>query len=326
MTSRREFISLLGGAAAAWPVAARGQQRGKLPTIGYLGVGTPESWSSWTAAFIDRLRELGWVEGRNVAIAYRWAEGRDERYSELATEFSRMNVDVIVTGGGAIRAAMEATSAIPIVFAVANDPVGAGYVASLARPGGNVTGLTLQAPDLAGKRIELLRELVPNLSTLAILGNAGNSGAVLEMKEIAALAGRLGLEIITLETRRTEDIAPAIETVAGRANALYVCTDALINTNNVRVNIFALAARLPTMFNGRHYIAAGGLISYGPNTSDLFRRAAGHVDKILRGIKPGEVPVEQPTKFDLTVNLITARALGLTVPPMLLARADEVIE
>jgi putative ABC transport system substrate-binding protein len=326
---RRTFITLLLGGAGAFSGLTdsnRAHAQGKLRTVGFLGVGTSESWSGFTAAFVERLRELGWVEGSTVAINYRWAEGRDQRFAELAAGLVRANVDVIVTGGGAVQAVKQATSTIPIVFAVANDPVGAGYVASLARPGGNLTGLTLQAPDLAGKRIELLREVVPGLHQLAILGNMGNAGSVNEMSEVATLAGVLGLETVNLEVSRGEDIVPAFEARGRGADALYICSDALIVSHNIRINTFALAARLPTMFSDRIYVAAGGLLSYGPNTADLFRRAAVHVDKIMRGAKPSGIPVEQPTKFDLTINLITARAIGVNVPPMLLARADEVIE
>ena len=222
-------------------------------------------------------------------------------------------------GNPPVLAAKQATSAIPIVFAVAADPVGSGLVASLARPGGNVTGLSIQAPDLAGKRLELLREVVPGLRRLAILANVGNPGAVLEMGEVQAAAHTLGIEVVTLEIRRAEDIAPAFEALKGRAEALYVVADPLVNTNRVRINTLALAARLPTMYDSREYVEAGGLMSYGPNFPDLFRRAGDYVDKILRGAKPADLPVEQPTKFDLVINLTTAKALGLTVPPSLLA-------
>jgi ABC-type uncharacterized transport system substrate-binding protein len=322
---RRKFLATLGG-AVAWPLAAGAQQPAKLPTIGFLGTGAPSDWRDWTAAFVQRLRELGWVEGRTITITYRWAEGRNERFAEIADEFVRAKVDVIVTGGGAVPAVKQAASVIPIVFAVANDPVGAGYVTSLARPGGNVTGLTLQAPDLAGKRIELLHEVVPNLRTLAILGNVGNPGTMREINEVAARAHALGFEVAKLEIARAEDVPRAFEALNRRAHALYVCADATTVSNNVRINTFALAGRLPTIYNGRIYVAAGGLMSYGPNTADLFRRAGDHVDKILRGGKPADIPVEQPTKFELVINLTTARALGLTIPESFLLRADEVIE
>ena len=319
-------MTLLGGATAAWPLAARAQQPAKLPTIGFLGGTTPATWSLFVAAFVQRLRELGWIEGRTIAIEYRWAEGRGERFAEIAAEFVRLNVDVIVTVGGAVLAAKQATSLIPIVFAAAADPVGSGLVASLARPGGNVTGLSSQFTDLAGKRLELLREMVPSLRRLAIMANAGYPAAVLEMAEVQATTRTLGLDVVTLELRRAEDIAPAFEALKGRAEALYVCAESLVTTNRVRINTLALAARLPVMHGVREYVEAGGLMSYGPNFPDLWRRAGDLVDKILRGAKPADIPVEQPTKFDLIINLTTAKALGLDVPPTLLARADEVIE
>jgi putative ABC transport system substrate-binding protein len=323
---RRAFISLLGGVAVTWPLAAGAQQPTKLATIGFLGSGTPSAWSPWTAAFVQRLRELGWIEGRNVAIEYRWAEGRPERYAEIAAEFVQIKVDVIVTTGAAALAAKQTTSVIPIVFAVANDPIGSGLVAGLARPGGNVTGLSVQARDLAGKRLEFFREVVIDLRRLAILANVGYAAAVLEMGEAQAAARTLGLEVVTLEVRRAEDIAPAFEALKGRADALYVVGDTLTNTNRISINTLALAARLPTMYVDKESVEAGGLVSYGPNYTDLFRRAADHVDKILRGARPADLPVEQPTKFELVVNLTTAKALGLTIPETFLARADEVIE
>jgi ABC-type uncharacterized transport system substrate-binding protein len=324
---RRDFISLLGGVAAAWPLAARAQQPGKLPTIGLLGRTTRSAASEWTAAFVQRLRELGWTENRTVAIEYRWAEGRPERFVAIAAEFVRLKVDIIVTSGTPqVLAAKQATSVIPIVFATAGDPVGNGLVASLAHPGGNVTGLATLGADLAGKRLELLREVVPALRRLAIMGNVGNPFTVLELGEVQAAAGTLGLEGHTLEIRRAQDIAPAFEALKGRADALYVCNDALLETNRIQINSLALSTRLPTMYGSRESVEAGGLMSYAANFPDLFRRAAEYVDKILHGAKPGDIPVEQPTKFDLIVNLTTAKALGLTVPPTLLARADEVIE
>jgi ABC-type uncharacterized transport system substrate-binding protein len=323
---RREFITLLGGTTAAWPLAARAQQPGKLPTIGFLGTTTPSAQSQWTAAFVQRLRELGWIEGRTVAIEIRWAEGRSERYTEIAAELVRLKVDIIVTAGAAVLAAKQATSAIPIVFAAANDPLGTGVVASLARPGGNVTGLSLQQPELARKRLELLREVLPGLRRLAIMANIGNSSAVLEMGEVQATARALGLEVATSEIRRAEGIAPAFEALKDRADALYVCGDALVVTNRGRINTFVLVARLPTMSGFRELVESGGLMSYGANTPEQFRRAANYVDKILRGAKPGDLPVEQPTKFDLVFNLTTAKALGLAIPESFLLRADEVIE
>jgi putative ABC transport system substrate-binding protein len=324
---RRQFITLLGGAAAAWPLAARAQQAGKLPTIGFLGQSTRSAATEWTAAFVQRLRELGRIEDRTIKIEYRWGEGREERFAEIAAEFVRLNVDTIVTSGTpAVVAAKQATTVIPIVFAAAGDPVGAGLVASLARPGGNVTGLSAQTADLAAKRLEILREVVPGLRRLAILSNVGNRLAVLEMREVQAAASTLRLEVVTLEIQRGEDIAPVFEALKPRVDALYVCVDGLLLSNRIRINTLALTARLPMMTAIRDSVEVGGLISYGPNLPELWRRAGDYVDKVLRGAKPADIPVEQPTKFDLAINLTTARALGLEVPPMLLARADEVIE
>ena len=325
MSSRRDFIILLGG-AAVWPLAARAQQPAKLLTIGFLGTGTSSGWSQWTTAFERRLRELGWIEGRTIAIQYRWAEGRSERFAEIATELVGLKVDVIVTAGGAVPAAKQATSVIPIVFAVAADPLGSGFVASLARPGGNVTGLSLQQTDAGGKRLELLHEVVPELRRLAIMGNVGYRGSVLEMSEVEETAHTLGLAVIKSEIRRAEDITAAIEALKGHADALYVVGDPLTDANRIGINTLSLGARLPAMYIAKEYVETGGLISYGPNYADLFRRSADLVDKILRGAKPADLPVEQPTKFDLAINLTTAKALGLTIPSTLLARADEVIE
>ena len=303
---RREFITLLGGAAVAWPLAARAQQAAKLPTIGYLGSeARPISQRAWAEAFVQRLRELGWIEGRTVAIEYRWGEGRPERYAEIAAEFVRLKVDVILAGGTeAAIAAKQATSVIPIVFPTAGDPVGSRLVASLARPGGNVTGLSNLGTGLAAKRLELLREVFPGLRRLAVMANTDYSGGVTERDEIDAAARTLGLEIVPLPIRRAEDIASAFEGLKGRAEALYTTGDPLVNTHRLRINTFALAARLPTMFPQREYVEAAGLMSYGANFPDLNRRAADFVDKILRGAKPADLPVEQPTKFDLVINLI----------------------
>jgi putative ABC transport system substrate-binding protein len=278
----------------------------------------------WVAALVQRLHELNWIEGHTVAIEYRWAEGRSERYTEIANEFVRLKVDVIVTVGSAVLPAMHATSTIPIVFAIAVDPVGSGMVASLARPGGNVTGLSVQSVDLAGKRLELLRELLPDLHRIAVIANASYSASVLEIGEVQKAARNLGIDV--LQIRRAEDIAPAFESRKSRAQALYVCGDSLVNANHARINTLALGARLPTMHPFRDFLAAGGFMSYGAHSADLFRRAGDFVDKILKGAKPADLPVEQPTKFELVINLTTAKALGLTVPQTLLARADEVIE
>ena len=323
---RRDFITLLGSGTLAWPLAARAQQA-RLPTIGFLGATTPAAENQRLAAFTQRLGELGWIEGRTVAIDVRWAEGRNDRFAEIATEFVRLRVDVIVTQGTAsIIAAKQATAVIPIVFAAAGDPVGAGLVASLARPAGNVTGLSSQLRDTATKRLELLRDVVPNLRRLAIMANVDNASIVLEMRELQATVSALGLDVIMLEIHRGEDIAPSFDSLQGRADALVVLAEALAMTNRVRISTLALGARLPTMHGHREYVEAGGLMSYGPSVPAQYRRAADYVDKILRGTKPGDIPVEQPSKFELIINLTTAKTLGLQIPDTLLALADEVIE
>jgi putative tryptophan/tyrosine transport system substrate-binding protein len=323
---RRHFISAVGG-AAAWPLAVRAQQPAKLPNIGFLGATTPTAASQWVVAFVQRLRELGWIEGRTVAIEYRWAEGHTERMAEIAAEFVALKVDVIFTfGTTAAVAAKQATAVIPIVFALPGDPVGAGLVASLARPGGNVTGLSSQVTELTTKRLELLREVVSDLRRVAIMANVGNPSIVLEMRELQATAPTFGLGVAIFEIRRAEDIGPAFAAFKGTVDALYIPSDALMNANIIRINTLALAARLPTMYSSREYVAEGGMMSYGPNYIEEFRRAADYVDKILRGAKPADLPVEQPTKFDLVINLTTAKSLGLEIPPRLIAIADEVIE
>jgi putative ABC transport system substrate-binding protein len=324
---RRQFITLLGGAAAAWPLAARAQQPGKLPTIGFMGSTTASVAGPWVTAFVQRLGELGWFEGRNVAIERRWAEGRSERFAEITAEFVRLNVDVILTHNTpTVLAAKQATSTIPIVFATAGDPVGSGLVASLARPGGNVTGVSSQSSDIVGKRLELLREVVPGLRRFAVLANLGSSFPALELGEVQAASRTLGIDVSPFDIRRAEDIGLAFETLKDHAEAVYVMADPLASTNRIRINTLALGARLPSMHTVREFVETGGLMSYGPNWPSQFRRAADFVDKILRGTKPAELPVEQPIKFDLVINLTTAKALGLTVPPTLLTRADEVIE
>ena len=322
---RRAFIAGLGG-AAAWPTVAFAEQRAKVPTIGFLGPASASAMKSWATAFAHRLAELGWNEGRNIAIEYRWAEGHTDRFPEIAAEFVRLKVDVVVTTGSAVPAFKQATSVIPIVFAIANDPVGGGLVDNLARPGGNVTGLSILAADLGGKRLEILRQVIPGLSRLATMGDVANLVTASETSQVQEAARTLGIEVVRSEVRRAEDIAPAIDALKGRADALYVQSDPLMNTNRMRISILALGARLPTLSGIRDYIESGGLMSYGPNFPDLFRRTADYVDKILRGTKPADLPIEQPTKFDLVINLTTAHALDLTIPPTLLARADEVIE
>jgi len=324
---RREFITLLCGAATTWPLSARAQQPEKLRTIGFSGQSTRSAESELVAAFTQRLHELGWMENRNITIEYRWSEGRAERFVQIAAEFVRLKVDVIVTSGTPqVLATKQATSVVPIVFARVGDPVANGLVASLARPGGNVTGLSVQTDELAGKRIEILREVVPSLRRVAILANVGNPFSVVELGEAQAAARTLNLEFDTLEIRRAEDITHAFEAIKGRAEALYVCPDGLLDANKIRINTLALGARLPTMHGYREYVEAAGLMSYGANLPDLYRRSADYVDKILRGANPGDMPVEQPTKFDLIINLTTAKALSLTIPKSLLLRANELIE
>jgi ABC-type uncharacterized transport system substrate-binding protein len=324
---RREFITALGGAAIAWPLQARGQRHGKLPTIGVLGGATLSAERERVAALVQRLHELGWIEDHTAAIEYRWAEGRSGRLAEIAAEFVRLDVDVILaTGTAPAFAAKQATSVIPIVFAFAGDPVGSGLVASLTKPGGNVTGMSNQATDLAGKRIELLHEIVPHLRRLAVMANVAYPAAALEMSEVQTAARVLGLEVTGFDIRESKDIAPVFEVLKSQAEALFLVGDPLMTANRTRVTALALTARLPTIYVHGEYVRAGGLVSYGANFPDLFRRAAEVVDKILRGTKPGDIPVEQPTKFELALNLKTANALGLEIPPTLLARADEVIE
>jgi ABC-type uncharacterized transport system substrate-binding protein len=275
---------------------------------------------------VTRLRELGWIEGSNILIEYRWSQGRTERYAEIAAEFVRLRVDVVVTVGSAVPIVRQATAVIPIVFAVGIDPVGSGLVASLAQPGGNVTGLSIQANELVGKRIELARELVPQLRRLAIMFNIGNVQPVLEMGETQAAARMLGLEVIPLVIQKAEDIPSAVQGLKTRADAVYVAVDQLMVATQTTIVTSAIRAEMPTIFSTRDFVKAGALLSYGPSYTERFRRAADYVDKILRGTKPGDIPVEQPTKFELVINMKMARTLGLTVPPALLGRADEVIE
>src|ERR1700733_5454803 len=322
---RRKFITLLGGAACAWPYAVRAQQSGKPPTVGVLGADAAV-WAPWTATFVARLQELGWVEGQTIAVEYRWAEGLSERVSEIAADFLREKVAVIVTYGGAVAVLKQATKVTPIVFAVAVDPVRGGLVASLARPGGNVTGMSIQESDLVGKRLELLREVIPQFRRMAIMFDAGYSNSVMEADDVKATARALGLDFASLEIRRPEDIPPTFEALEGKVDALYVVSDALIATNRTRIITLAFNARLPTVLSYRDYVEAGGLMSYGPDYVDLFRGSADMVDKVLRGTKPGDIPVEQASKFELAINRTTAKILDVQIPTTLLATADEVIK
>ena len=324
---RREFIALLGGAVGCWLQAEPAQPAGKLPTIGYLGGTSPTAESEWLAAFTRRLQELGWTEGHTVVIEHRFSGGDRGRAREIASEFVKLGVDLILTGGTEnVIAARRATSTIPIVFAVAGDPVGTGLVASLSRPGGNVTGLSVQAVDLAGKKLQLLREVVPRLHRFAILADTGTPAGVLQMHETEAAANTLNLEGVRREVRNADDIAPAIEGLRGGVQALYVANGPLMATERLRIGSLALHVRLPTMHGGRELVEAGGLMSYAPYFPDLYRRSAEYVDKILRGAKAADIPIEQPIKFELVVNLKTAKTLDLSIPQTLLATADKVIE
>jgi ABC-type uncharacterized transport system substrate-binding protein len=324
---RRDFISLFGSAAAVWPLAARAQSTGKKYTIGYLSAGSP-GLEEATAAFTDTLRELGWVEGKNVTFERRFAENRLERLAEFAAELVHLRVDVIVTEGTlAPLAAKQATSTIPIVMNVAGDPLGSGLVESLARPGGNVTGISLMAPDLGGKRLELLKELLPHLGRVAVLWNATNPYAALVYKQTQAAGRTLEIEVQSLEVRGPDEFEDAFEAVRQQhPDALVTVEDPLTGSYRKRIVDFATIDRLPSLYGFRENVLDGGLISYGANFADLFRHAAGYVDKVLKGVKPADLPIEQPTKFELVINLKTAKALGLQVPPSLLARANEVIE
>jgi putative ABC transport system substrate-binding protein len=325
---RREFISLVG-AAAAWPLAARAQQVGKTPQIGYLGVSSPSLEPHYVEAFRQKLRELGHVEGKNIAIEYRWAEGQDDRLPNLTSELVRLKPDVIVTTGtpGAV-AAMQATKTIPIVMASSADPVGSGLVASLARPGGNVTGFTILGPELEGKRLELLKQAVPGLSQLAVLWNPSNPGIV-SYFETVKNAGRV-LQISlgpVVEIRRSDELDSAFTAIASaRPHALVVIADRFLLSHRKQIVEFAAVKRLPTMYRYREYVDAGGLMSYAPSNIELFLGTAIYVDKILKGAKPGDLPIQEPTKFELVINLKTAKALGLDMPLHLQQLANEMIE
>ena len=323
---RRDFIHFLGGVVTCLPLTAHGQQPSNQPTIAFLGV-DDSSWRLRTSAFVQRLNELGWVAGRTVLIQYYWTLGRPERTVELAAEILSRKVDVIVTYGGAVTTLKRATTVVPIVFAIANDPIGSGLVSNLSRPGGNVTGLSLEVTEIAGKRLQLLHDTVPDLRRLAIMFDAGYSASMLQGREVEAAARTLNIEVELIKIRQAEDIASSFGTFSShKVDALYVVENALIQANGRHIAALALSARLPTIFGARDQVQAGGLMSYGPKYQDLFRRAAEITDKILHGEKPADIPVEEPTSFELILNLTTARTLGLTIPHPLLATADEVIE
>jgi len=323
---RRDFINFLGGAAATWPLAARAQQPAKVYNIAMLGSARTNSRAY--VAFSEAFRQLGWIEGKNVVLVYRSADNHVDRLPKLAVELVRLKVDVIVTAGTlASLAAKHATTTIPIVMAAAGDPLGSGLVANLAQPIGNVTGLSLMSPDLGGKRLELLKELLPQISRVAVLWNSANPYPAHVFKETESAAQTLGIEVQSLEVRGPDDFNNVFEAVRqNHPDALIAVEDPLTNSYLSQIANFAAANKLPAIFGFREFVDAGGLMAYGANLADLFRRAAAYVDKILRGAKPAELPIQQPTKFELVINLKTAKALGLIVPPTLLARADEVIE
>ena len=325
---RREFIALLGGAAVAWPLAAHAQQATKVPRIGLVSPFARSDTALWHQAFLQGLRDRGWVEGKTIIVEYRYAEGRNDRLPELIADLVRVKVDIIVTSvTNDALAAKNATREIPIVMVAAGDPVATGIVASLARPGGNITGLSQMNPELIGKRLELLKEIVPELSSVAVLWNPEDPISVLGWQEIQLPARKLAVEAHSLEVRSPGDLDKAFDEAARtRVGALVIMPNPVFVTNLKRIADFAAQSRLPSIFHLREFAEAGGLVSYGVDRSDLFRRAATYVDKILKGANPADLPIEQPTKFELVVNLKTAKALGLGMPPSLLARADEVIE
>jgi putative tryptophan/tyrosine transport system substrate-binding protein len=324
---RRDFISLVGAASIAWPLAARAQQTGKLPKLGFLTAGSPGATFA-LPALLAGLRQLGWIEGKTIVIEYRYAENRNDRLAELAAELVRLNVDVIVAAGTlAPLAAKQASTTIPIVMTSAGDPLESGLVASLAQPGGNVTGLSLMMGDVSGKRVELLKELVPGLARVAVLWNATNPYSTAVFKETEDAARTLAIDVQSLGVKDPADFASAFELARQkRPEALFTIDDPLTLSQRDPILSFAAAQRLPAIYGVREFATAGGLMAYGASVPDLYRRAAAYADKILRGAKPSALPVEQPTKFDFVINLKTAKAIGLVVPQTLLVAADEVIE
>ena len=322
---RRTFVSVIAAGFAIAPLRAKAQQA-SVRRIGVLSPFTPADAAPWHEAFRQRLRELGWIEGKNISIEYRYAEGPAD-LPALAAELVRLKVDVIVTSATGTLPAKEATRTIPIVMASNADPVVMGMVGSLARPGGNVTGLSQISSELAGKRLELLKQIVPNLSRVAVMWNPGGRGSTVNWQEMQPPARGLGLQLYSLETRNPSDFDRAFAD-ASRAHvgALAIMPNPLFAGNLRRIADLAIKSRLPAIFNLREFVDSGGLVAYGPNRTDEFRRAAAYVDKILKGAKPADLPVEQPTKFELVINLKTAKALGVTIPQSLLLRADEVIQ
>ncbi len=327
---RREFLMLLGG-AAAWPLAADAQQAGKVYRVGYLSTNFPSVETFRVDGFRQALRDLGYVEGKNIVIEYRFAEGRHDRLPDLAAELVRLEIDVMVTGGTpGTRAARQATRTIPLVMTLVGDPVAAGLVDSLARPGGNITGLTQISPQLSGKRLELLKEAFPEISRAAVFVDkelaAQRMTQPLQETQVAASALGITLQLLEVEGANPDLDGAFGRATSGRADALIVLPGPVLERHMKRVVDLAAMTRLPAMYPTKEFVEAGGLMSYGPDFVDLFRRAATYVDKILKGTKPADLPVEQPTRFELVINLGAAKSLGLTIPASLLARADEVIE
>ena len=324
---RREFITLLGGAAAAWPLVARAQQAGKIYRIGFLW-DSPDAFLDALEAFRQGLRDLGYVEGRNIAIEYRWAEGKPERMRELAEELVRLKVDVIVAPSSIYtEAAKRATSTIPIIFVSHADPLGSRHVASLARPGGNITGLSLMMTETNVKGLELLKEAVPGISRVAVIFDPATPSHGPGLKAVKAAGPTLGLRIQSVPVRSATEFDSAFTAIVGeRADAVLVLSTPLFISGAKRLAELSLAHKLPSLFGPKHHVQEGGLMSYSPDRADLWRRGAIYVDKILRGIDPADLPVQQPTKFEIAINLKTAKSIGLAIPPSLLGRADEVIE
>jgi putative tryptophan/tyrosine transport system substrate-binding protein len=325
---RRDFTILFVVGTTIWPLQIHAQQSRKIPQIGVLLPGTPASFSLRTKAFLDGLRELGYVEGRTIAIEWKWGADQLDILSGLAADLVRSNVDVIVTGGTSAAKALKATTrTIPIVMAIVGGPVAVGLVDNLARPGGNATGFSIVAPELGTKRLELLKEIVPNLSLIAVLLNAKNPLSKIEMEEMQTAANAMGLQLHPTEISSEDGLEDAFAAMnKASAQALIVLTDPILFSQRKRTVDLSNRYRLPAVYFFQGFVEEGGLMSYGPSDTDLFRRAAGYVDRILKGVKPRELPVEQPTKFDLYINLKTAKAFGLSIPQMLLAAADEVIE
>jgi putative ABC transport system substrate-binding protein len=324
---RREFIMLLGGGAATWPCGASAQQAGNVYRLGFLWDG-PDVFPDAIKAFREGLRELGYVEGQNVIVEYRWAEGKPDRMRELAEELVNRNVNVILAPSSIYTAAAKrATTTIPIVFVSHADPLGTGHVSSLALPGGNVTGLSLMMTETNVKGLELFKEAIPGLSRVAVIFDPATPSHGPGLKAIDAASASLGLQVQAVPVRRTADYEGAFTSISqGRADGVLVLSTPLFIAGSKRLAELGIEHKLPTLFGPRHHVEAGGLMSYSPDRADLWRRGAIVVDKVLKGAKPAELPVQQPTKFELVINLKTAKALGLDVPPTLLARADEVIE